>query len=75
MQRTQIYLEDDQRQRLDVLADAEGVSMAEVVRRAIDEYLARPRRELNREEWLERTLGALPELEIPSRSEWERGYG
>ena len=47
--RTQIYLTEDQRARIDRVAEAEGVTMAELIRRALDEYLgddtdsARPR--------------------------------
>ena len=37
--RTQIYLSDEQRARLDELADRHQVTMAEVVRRAIDAYV------------------------------------
>lgn len=37
--RTQVYLTDDQRRRIDELAAAEGVTMAEIIRRAVDGYL------------------------------------
>jgi hypothetical protein len=37
--RTQIYLTENQRARIDRAAEAEGVTMAELVRRALDEYL------------------------------------
>ncbi len=37
--RTQVYLTEEQRQRIDALAEAEGITMAEVVRRALDAYL------------------------------------
>jgi Ribbon-helix-helix protein, copG family len=69
--RTQIYLTDEQRLKIDKIAEAEGVSLAEVVRRALDSYLAatipNPRGAL------ERTFGALPDLEVPNRDEWDRG--
>lgn len=69
--RTQIYLSDEQRQKIDKIVEAEGVSLAEVVRRALDSYLAAaipdPRHAL------ERTFGALPDLNVPSRDEWDRG--
>ena len=49
MQRTQLYLTHEQRRRLDALARAAGTSMADVVREAVETYLAgrqsRPRRE------------------------------
>jgi hypothetical protein len=69
--RTQIYLTDQQRQRIDKIVEAEGVSLAEVVRRALDSYLATavpdPRSAL------ESTYGALPDIEVPNRDEWHRG--
>jgi hypothetical protein len=69
--RTQIYLTENQRQRIDQIVAAEGVSMADVVRRALDSYLAAavpdPRGAL------ESTFGALPDLDVPSRDEWDRG--
>jgi hypothetical protein len=53
------------------IVKAEGVSLAEVVRRALDSYLAAavpdPR------DVLERTFGALPDLEVPNRDEWDHG--
>lgn len=35
---TQIYLTEQQRRRNDELASAEGMTMAEVIRRAVDGY-------------------------------------
>jgi predicted DNA-binding protein len=69
--RTQVYLTDEQRQLIDVLADAEGVTMAEIVRRALDAYL--------HDEYpdpvvaLAATFGADPDATVPSRDEWDRG--
>ncbi|WKZ83333.1 MAG: CopG family transcriptional regulator [Acidimicrobiia bacterium] len=69
--RTQIYLTEEQRRRVDALVEAEGVTMAEVVRRALDAYLEdenpdpRPA--------LAATYGADPTLVAPSRDEWNRG--
>lgn len=67
-QRTQIYLSDEQRARIDELAQREQVSMAEIVRLALDRYLAQ-------EDDLDATFGAAPGLQvsIPSRDEWDRG--
>jgi predicted transcriptional regulator len=39
--RTQIYLDEQQTTRLDERATGEGVSRSTVIRRAVDEYLAR----------------------------------
>jgi predicted DNA-binding protein len=68
--RTQIYLTDEQRRRIDELSAAEGISMAEVIRRALDGYLeemADPRAALLA------TFGVAKDLVIPSRDEWDRG--
>lgn len=69
--RTQVYLTEEQRQRIDTLAEAEGVTMAEIIRRALDSYLEgeTPDPELV----LAPTFGAAPSAEVPSRDEWDRG--
>jgi hypothetical protein len=68
--RTQIYLTAEQRRQLDEIARREGKAMAEVVRDAIDAFLASgpgdPRT------LLDATFGSLPDLEVPSRDEWDR---
>ena len=68
--RTQIYLTDDQRRRIDRVAEAKGLTMAEVVRRAVDEYLDD---EADAELALTATFGAAPEADVPSRDDWQRG--
>lgn len=67
-QRTQIYLSDDQRARLDTVAAERDVSMAEIVRRAIDAYLSSA-------DDVDAAFGAAPGIEasVPSRDEWDRG--
>ncbi|MEX1006435.1 MAG: CopG family transcriptional regulator [Acidimicrobiia bacterium] len=67
-QRTQIYLSDEQRARLDEIASRRQVTMAEVVRQAIDAYVAS-------DDDVDATFGAAPGLRaaVPSRDEWERG--
>ncbi len=45
MNRTQIYLPEAQTKRLDERAGAEGVSRSVLIRRAIDEYIAREDRD------------------------------
>ncbi len=69
--RTQVYLTEEQRQRIDALAEAEGVTMAEIIRRALDSYFEdeTPDPELA----LVATFGAAPDARVPSRDEWERG--
>lgn len=45
MNRTQIYLDDDQTARLDKQAAAEGTSRSMVIRRAVDVYLSQEERD------------------------------
>lgn len=68
--RTQVYLTKDQRSRIDRAADAEGVTMAEVIRRAVDEYLDH---EADPKTTLASTFGADPAAEAPARDSWRRG--
>ena len=65
-----MYLTAWQRDRLDELTRRRGVSMAALVREAIDRYLAEMRPELG--EALAATFGALPQLEVAPRDEWDR---
>ncbi len=69
--RTQIYLTAEQRRRLDQLAKGRDVSLAEVIRDAVDAYLDRAAPDPGSA--LEATFGALPRLKAPSRDEWDRG--
>ena len=68
--RTQVYLTDEQRERIDRVAAAEGLSMAQVIRRAVDEYLDdRP----DPGAALAATFGAIPHATAPPRDAWSRG--
>jgi hypothetical protein len=69
--RTQVYFTEEQRRRLDALAEREGKTLAEVVREAVDAYVAPP----DIDAVLDETFGSMPELEVPARGEWDRGYG
>lgn len=69
--RTQVYLTEEQRQRIDALAEAEGITMAEVVRRALDAYLDEENPDPRPA--LAATFGADPHAAFPSRDEWDRG--
>lgn len=40
MKRTQIYLRESQREELDKLATRQGVALAELIREAVDYYIA-----------------------------------
>jgi predicted DNA-binding protein len=67
--RTQIYLTEEQRTRIDRVSEAEGIPMAEVVRRALDQYLDD---DVDAAEALRSTFGAAPDAASPSRDEWQR---
>jgi hypothetical protein len=69
--RTQIYLSSEQRTRLDALRRREHRSLAEIIREAIDDYLAKVVPDARQA--LDDTFGALPDLTVPSRAEWDRG--
>lgn len=75
MRRTQIYLEDDQDRRLQARAKNEGTTKSAVIRQAIDEFLMRRSRRDELRSHLDATLGSIPGIEVPSRDEWDRGYG
>lgn len=64
-------LSEDQRARVDRLTRSEGVTMAEVVRRALDRYLDET--DPDPEPALRTTFGALPDASAPDRGEWDRG--
>lgn len=68
--RTQIYLTEAQRQRIDRVTTAEGIPMAEVIRRALDAYLGD---EEDAVVALSSTFGAVPDASVPSREDWQRG--
>lgn len=68
--RTQVYLTEEQRKRIDQLADAEGVAMAEIIRRALDEYLGD---DVDPTPALAATFGADTSASTPSRDRWTRG--
>lgn len=65
--RTQIYLTEDQRRRIDAVATARGWTMAETIRQVLDGYLD----ELSDvDATLDATFGADPAAEAPSRDDW-----
>lgn len=79
--RTQVYLTEDQRRQIEELRARDGRTLAEVIRTALDEYLAthgqaaaeRERAETQR--ILDATFGMAPDFPYPDRSDWDRGYG
>jgi len=68
--RTQVYLSEEQRRRIDAVAAAEGVTMAEIIRRALDSYLT-PEADVGSA--LSATFGADPDASAPPRGDWDRG--
>jgi hypothetical protein len=71
--RTQVYFTVQQRRALDELAQRDGKTLAELVREAVDAYLAQA--PSDPEVVLDQTFGSVPGLQVPARSEWDRGYG
>ncbi|MEJ7742439.1 MAG: CopG family transcriptional regulator [Nocardioidaceae bacterium] len=69
--RTQLYLAAEQRRRIDQVAARDGVTLAEVVRRALDRYLEDTGADPTAA--LDETFGADPQVRPPSRDEWTRG--
>lgn len=67
--RTQIYLTAEQRERLDALGRQHGKALAELVREAVDAYLAHAPSPHGA---LDATFGRLPDLDVPTREEWDR---
>jgi len=68
--RTQIYLTNEQRRRLEERCRRDHRSLAEIVREASDAYLAN--RSADAVAALDSTFGALPRLRIPSWEDWDR---
>jgi hypothetical protein len=66
--RTQVYLPEQQRRRVDALAEAEGVTLAEIVRRALDAYLTDVH--VDPRKALAATFGADPDAQHPDRDDW-----
>jgi Arc/MetJ-type ribon-helix-helix transcriptional regulator len=79
--RTQVYLTEEQRQQIEELRTRDGRTLAEVVRAALDDYLATHGRQSAEEALAERrrvldeTFGSMPDFPYPDRSDWDRGYG
>ena len=73
MQRTNIYLDDRQLERLDRLAGGEGVSRAEVIRRILDRALAHADDDMAADlAAIDASFGVAPDLTPPARNLGER---
>jgi hypothetical protein len=76
--RTQVYLTAEQRRQIEELRAHEGRTLAEVIRTALDEYLAAhgPAAEEARRAEMQRvfdeTFGSMPDLEYPDRDAADR---
>jgi hypothetical protein len=76
--RTQVYLTEDQRREIEKLRARDGRTLAEVVRAALDEYLAThgpAAEEARRQETqrvLDETFGIAPDFPYPDRDEPDR---
>ncbi|HEY8740321.1 MAG TPA: CopG family transcriptional regulator [Candidatus Dormibacteraeota bacterium] len=68
--RTQVYLTEEQRRRIDDIVARDGHSLAWIVREALDIYLAGPAPD--RRQALDATFGAVPDIAVPPREEWNR---
>jgi predicted DNA-binding protein len=68
--RTQLYLTEEQRRRLDEMGGRKSKKMAEMVREAVDSYLAASGTDF--ETALRASFGTMPDLDVPSRDEWDR---
>lgn len=70
--RTQIYLTDEQRRRLDERGRRTGAPLARMIREAVDGYLGDDAADV--EAALDETFGKVPDLELPTRDEWEDAH-
>ncbi len=68
--RTQVYLTQEQRRRLDERRRRERRPLAELIREALDAYLTD--RAPDATDALDSTFGTLPRLKVASRDEWDR---
>lgn len=66
-----MYLTRQQREKIEELMRREHLSLAAIVREALDSYLAV--RSPDRQRALDATFGVLPDLSVPTRDEWQRG--
>jgi Arc/MetJ-type ribon-helix-helix transcriptional regulator len=76
--RTQVYLTQEQRDRIEELRARDGRTLAEVIRSALDEYLKTHGREAEEAQLaehqrvLDETFGIAPDFPYPNREEGDR---
>ena len=68
-----ICFTDEQLRRLGARAEREGKTLAQVVRDAVEAYVAEAPPDL--EAVLRESFASMPDLDAPCRDEWDRGYG
>jgi hypothetical protein len=68
--RIQVRFTPEQRAKLEAAAAEEGTSMTELVRTAVDAYLDTGPTDIDAA--LAATFGAIPDLAVPTRDEWNR---
>jgi hypothetical protein len=79
--RTQVYLTQEQRDRIEELRSRDGRTLAEVIRTALDEYLdthgrqAEEARRAKHRQVLDETFGIAPDFPYPNRHEPDRFDG
>jgi hypothetical protein len=67
-----VYLTSEQREAIDTLAEAKGVTMAEIIRAALDAYLGEQH---DGEAVLADTFGSVPDFSASSRRDWRHSNG
>jgi Ribbon-helix-helix protein, copG family len=73
MRRTNIYLDEEQTAALDRLAEQEGVSRAELIRRLLDRNLANADESLASDlHAIEDSFGSLRDIDVPVRDQGGR---
>jgi predicted phage gp36 major capsid-like protein len=76
--RTQVYLTQEQRERIEEMRAADGRTLAQVIRAALDEYFvthgrqAEERDLAERQRVLDETFGIAPDFPYPNRDEPDR---
>jgi hypothetical protein len=71
--RTQIYLTDEQKKQIDEIRKRNHISLAQLIRQAVDKYVIEKKRRLGLEEALEISAGAWKHRDdIKSGSEYTR---
>ncbi|HUN77882.1 MAG TPA: CopG family transcriptional regulator [Solirubrobacteraceae bacterium] len=76
--RTQVYLTQEQRDRIEELRASDGRTLAQVIRAALDEYLethgraAEAKRRAEHRRVLDETFGIAPDFPYPNREESDR---